>query len=70
MMVANPSHVVVGQEKRVAAELMDLYKAEEKILMQKSIVQFIKEGDHNSSFFFKHVAVRQRASSIRVLQDS
>ncbi|KAK8648746.1 hypothetical protein V6N13_129489 [Hibiscus sabdariffa] len=70
MMVTNPSHVVVGQEKRVAAELMDLYKVEEKFLMQKSRVQFIKEGDQNSSFFFWQVAVRQRANSIRVLQDS
>ncbi|KAK8663944.1 hypothetical protein V6N13_083749 [Hibiscus sabdariffa] len=69
-MVTNPSPIVVGQEKRVAIELMDLYKVEEKILMQKSRVQFIKEGDQNSSFFFRQVAVRQRANSIRVLQDS
>ncbi|KAK8997088.1 hypothetical protein V6N11_020577 [Hibiscus sabdariffa] len=70
MMVTNPSPIVVGQEKRVAAELMDLYKVEENFLMQKSRVQFIKEGDQNSSFFFRQVAVRQRANSIRVLQDS
>ncbi|KAK8621828.1 hypothetical protein V6N13_097456 [Hibiscus sabdariffa] len=38
--------------------------------LHKSKVQFIKEGDQNSSFFFRQVAVRQRANSIRVLQDS
>ncbi|KAL4348042.1 hypothetical protein GQ457_17G005950 [Hibiscus cannabinus] len=70
MIVTNPSPMVVGQEKRVAAELLDLYKVEENFLMQKSKVQFIKEGDQNSSFFFRQVAVRQRANSIRVLQDS
>ncbi|KAK8623127.1 hypothetical protein V6N13_118020 [Hibiscus sabdariffa] len=53
-----PSVDSVAREKALSEELSALLGAEEKFLRQKSRVQFIKDGDKNSAYFFRQVAAR------------
>ncbi|KAK8604263.1 hypothetical protein V6N13_099211 [Hibiscus sabdariffa] len=63
-----PSSENVVREREVAKELSTLIKADEQFLQKKSRVQFVKYGDQNYVFFFfRHVVVRKKANTIRVL---
>ncbi|KAK8626999.1 hypothetical protein V6N13_134628 [Hibiscus sabdariffa] len=55
--------------KAASDELKDLLKAEELLFRQKSRVQYVKEGDQSFVFFFRQVAARNKANTIRVLLD-
>ncbi|KAK8699042.1 hypothetical protein V6N13_115139 [Hibiscus sabdariffa] len=48
---------------------MELIKAEEKFLKQKSRIQFVNEGDQNSAYFFRKVKVHHKVNTIHTLQD-
>ncbi|KAK8692611.1 hypothetical protein V6N13_076067 [Hibiscus sabdariffa] len=65
----SPSADNISREKEVARELNKLYKAEEKFLRQKSRIQYVKEGDQNSAYFFRYVTARQKANMVQVLSD-
>ncbi|KAK8618341.1 hypothetical protein V6N13_132335 [Hibiscus sabdariffa] len=65
----NPTADVVAQERIVTKELGDLLRAEEKLLYQKSRIQFLKEGDQNIGYYFRQVAVRQKVNTIKALQN-
>ncbi|KAK8633411.1 hypothetical protein V6N13_014257 [Hibiscus sabdariffa] len=69
-LLMNPSGENLMRERVVAKELHDLYKAEEQFFRHKSRIQYIREGDKNSSFFFRQVAARQKFSMITMLKDS
>ena len=57
-------------EKSLTLELYDLLIAEESYFRQKSRINWIHEGDQNTSFFQKIVAARQNKSTIRALTDA
>ncbi|KAK8714613.1 hypothetical protein V6N13_041964 [Hibiscus sabdariffa] len=69
-LLMNPSAENLMRERVVAKELHDLYKAEEQFFRQKSRIQYIREGDQNSSFFFRQVAARQKFNMITMLKGS
>ncbi|KAK8675660.1 hypothetical protein V6N13_033725 [Hibiscus sabdariffa] len=52
LVLSAPSVDSVAREKALSEELSALLGAEEKFLRQKSRVQFIKDGDRNSAYFF------------------
>ncbi|KAK8980859.1 hypothetical protein V6N11_047990 [Hibiscus sabdariffa] len=58
-----------AQEKIAATELGDSCKAEERFLRQKSRIQFTKEGDQNSTYFFRQMAAKNRANTIHSLKN-
>ncbi|KAK8985922.1 hypothetical protein V6N11_037643 [Hibiscus sabdariffa] len=64
--------VLMNQLKPIGKgkELSALLGVEEKFLRQKSRVQFIKDDDRNSAYFFRQVAARQSSNTIQVLHDS
>ncbi|KAK8695919.1 hypothetical protein V6N13_001062 [Hibiscus sabdariffa] len=62
-----PSSNNIAREREVARELSALIKAEEQFLQQKSRVQFVKDRDQNSAFFFRHVAMRKKVNTVRML---
>ncbi|KAK8611465.1 hypothetical protein V6N13_131514 [Hibiscus sabdariffa] len=67
--MTNPSSEIIYLEKRVAKRLFGLILAEEKLLQQKSRAQFLKEGDQNTAFFFRQIAIRQKTGTVRELLD-
>ncbi|KAK8665564.1 hypothetical protein V6N13_005730 [Hibiscus sabdariffa] len=69
MSLSCPNADLIAREKQISQELNDLLRAEEKFLRQKSRVQFIKEGDNNSAYFFRQVAARQSFNTVKVLHD-
>ncbi|KAK8604662.1 hypothetical protein V6N13_099593 [Hibiscus sabdariffa] len=58
---------VGGCPWRVAGVLGDLLRAEDKFLHQKPRAQFLAEGDQNTDFFFRQVAIRQKANTIKAV---
>ena len=69
--LSNNSRVELVQiEKTLSKELYNLMRAEESFYKQKSRVQWIREGDSNTSFFHKTVAARQSRNSISYLISS
>ncbi|KAK8692411.1 hypothetical protein V6N13_075871 [Hibiscus sabdariffa] len=69
LVLSAPSAVLITREKQITGELMELIKAEEKFLKQKSRIQFVNEGDQNSAYFFRKVKVHHNVNTIRTLQD-
>ncbi|KAK8668181.1 hypothetical protein V6N13_105646 [Hibiscus sabdariffa] len=67
--MSDPTAENVRRVKAANIGLRNLLKAEEQFFRQKSRVQHVKEGDHNTSFFFRHVSARNKANTIRVLLD-
>ncbi|KAK8610292.1 hypothetical protein V6N13_081454 [Hibiscus sabdariffa] len=65
----NPTAGDMAREKHISLELTQLLRAEEKFLRQKSRVQFIKERDNNSTYFFRKVNAIQSFNSVRMLHD-
>ena len=64
----NPSNPMLGEnEKSWLKNYHDLAIAEEGFLKQKSRIQWLKLGDHNSSFFHKAVKVRNARSALKVI---
>ena len=61
---------LVQIEKRLTSDLYELMQAEESFYKQKSRVQWLKEGDSNTGFFFKTVAARQHRNAITNLTDA
>ncbi|KAK8538208.1 hypothetical protein V6N12_044343 [Hibiscus sabdariffa] len=51
-------------------ELSGLIRAKEKLLHQKLRAQFLKEGDQNTIFVFRQIAIQQKASTVRELLDA
>ncbi|KAK8716925.1 hypothetical protein V6N13_044215 [Hibiscus sabdariffa] len=68
-LLVSPSIDLILQERVVRNELRNLERAEEMFYLQKSRVQYVREGDQNTAFFFKRVAVRQKKSTIQTLQN-
>ena len=58
------------EEKALLAEYAQAARNEESFLKQKSRVLWLKEGDHNSAFFFKTMASRRNRKRILSLQTS
>ncbi|KAK8603530.1 hypothetical protein V6N13_096008 [Hibiscus sabdariffa] len=54
----------------VVEELSGLIRAKEKLLHQKLRAQFLKEGDQNTIFVFRQIAIQQKASTVRELLDA
>ncbi|KAK8678976.1 hypothetical protein V6N13_144451 [Hibiscus sabdariffa] len=69
LVLATLSADLIASEKKVAGELIELSKAEEKFFKQKSRIQFIKDGDQNSAYFFRKLKVHHKANTIHSLQD-
>ncbi|KAK8540847.1 hypothetical protein V6N13_038590 [Hibiscus sabdariffa] len=65
----NPAAGDMAREKQISLELTQLLRAEGKFFRQKSRVHFIKEGDNNSTYFFRQVNARQSFNSVRALHD-
>ncbi|KAK8648945.1 hypothetical protein V6N13_129687 [Hibiscus sabdariffa] len=59
----------ITKERVVVAELNELLLAEESIFRHKSRIQGVNEGDQNSGYFFRQVAMRNKANTIFVLYD-
>ena len=60
----------IEKERDMFKELHDLMVAEESFFRQKSRIQWLQEGDHNTRFFHSMVATRQHKNSINSLTDS
>ena len=65
-----PRADLVQLEKKLSMELYELMQAEEGFYKQKSRIQWLREGDANTNFFHKFVAVSQSRSTITTLIDS
>ncbi|KAK9034274.1 hypothetical protein V6N11_050447 [Hibiscus sabdariffa] len=70
LLLANPYVEMIAREKQVAMDLKALIMAEESYFRQKSMIQFVKEGDQNTSFFFRKVQIQQKANTITSLQNN
>ncbi|KAL4369287.1 hypothetical protein GQ457_05G000700 [Hibiscus cannabinus] len=70
LLMSKPTVDCVVREKELRRELSVLEKAEEKFYRQKSRSQSIKEGDQNSAYFFRKVAVRQKKNNVHCLLNS
>ncbi|KAL4318418.1 hypothetical protein GQ457_18G016780 [Hibiscus cannabinus] len=68
-LMRNPSAASIENVKIVAAELKNLLRAEELFFRQRSRIQYVKEGDQNSAFFFRHVTARNKVNTIRIMFD-
>lgn len=55
------------KENESRMKLCELVNVEEKVLRQKSRVQWLKSGDQNSSYFHRNVKARQTRNLIRSL---
>ena len=60
----------IKKKRDMSKELHDLMVAEESFFRQKSRIQWLQEGDHNTRFFHSMVATRQHKNSINSLTDS
>ncbi|KAL4379687.1 hypothetical protein GQ457_02G039520 [Hibiscus cannabinus] len=69
-LLVSPSGEMIAREKQAAMDLKALIMAEESFFRQKSRVQFVKEGDQNTSFFFRKVQIQQKANTISSLYNS
>ncbi|KAK8644043.1 hypothetical protein V6N13_013316 [Hibiscus sabdariffa] len=67
LVMTSPSTDNISREKEVVRELNELYRVEEKFLRQKFRIQYVKEGDQNSAYFFWYVTTRQKTNMIQVL---
>ncbi|KAK8487412.1 hypothetical protein V6N11_073794 [Hibiscus sabdariffa] len=65
LVLSTPYVDSIAMEKALSDELNTLLGAEEKFLRQKSMVQFIKDGDRNSAYFFRQVTDRQSSRLFR-----
>ena len=65
-----PGIDLVQLEKKLSVELYELIQAEEGFYKQKSGIKWLREGDANTNFFHKSVAVRQSKGIITTLIDS
>ncbi|KAK8627588.1 hypothetical protein V6N13_135197 [Hibiscus sabdariffa] len=70
LLLVSPSGEMIAREKQAAMDLKALIMAEESFFRQKSRVQFVKEGDQNTSFFFRKVQIQQKANTISSLYNS
>lgn len=61
---------VLNKEKTIFFELMELLYNKESIIRQRSKIQWLKEGDLNTSFFQKMMRVRSKSQLISSLNDS
>ncbi|KAK8702973.1 hypothetical protein V6N13_021307 [Hibiscus sabdariffa] len=68
-LLVSPSTDLILQERVVRNELRNLERAEEMFYLQKSRVQYVREDDQNTAFFFRRVVVRQKKSTIQTLQN-
>ena len=61
---------LVQSEKKLSKELYELMQAEEEFYKQKSRIRWLREGDANTNFFHKSIAIRQNKGTISTLTDS
>ncbi|KAK8656776.1 hypothetical protein V6N13_098713 [Hibiscus sabdariffa] len=69
LVLATPSVDLIARENKVVGELIELSKTDEKFFKQKSRIQFIKDRDQNSAYFFRKLKARHKANIIHSLQD-
>ena len=61
---------LIEKEKEITNELRELRLVEESFYQQKSRIQWIQEGDQNTSFFHGMVAAKQNKNTIKGLTDA
>ena len=65
----NPSdHDLIQEEKTLLAAYLEVAKDEELIFKQKSRILWLKEGDQNTSFFFRTMMNRRNRKKITSIQ--
>jgi hypothetical protein len=59
---------LVLEEKKIEGELCELFEREEIMARQRSRVDWLREGDHNTSFFHARATARRKTNRIDVLR--
>lgn len=65
--LTNPSASIAELEKEAHGSWIKLALAEEKFLCQRSRIQWLQNGDSNTTFYFKMVAARRSCNQIHFL---
>ncbi|OMO86377.1 reverse transcriptase [Corchorus capsularis] len=64
-----PSHFLLDLDRELRLELANLIRKEETLWAMKSRIDWLLEGDNNTSFFHKSTIVRRRFNRIVALKD-
>jgi hypothetical protein len=59
---------LVLEEKKIEGELCELFEREEIMARQRSCVDWLREGDRNTSFFHARATTRRKTNRIDVLR--
>jgi hypothetical protein len=54
----------LGEIRRVEKQLCELFEIEETMARQSSCIEWLKEGDRNTSFFHARASARRRTNLI------
>lgn len=56
------------EEKEVENRLYEMFEREEIMAKQRSRIDWLREGDRNTSFFHARASARRRTNKIKVLR--